>query len=436
MVAVIGACTSTTSSSTSTSTAAPILTTIAPTTTQAPTTTTSTTIPVETGVWRPIPEGPLSPRVLAFSAWTGEELIIAGGYDDDPCLRSHENWGGGGAGAGLQAAAYCFAIKSQVTDGAAFNPQTGTWRRIAEPPIPLTRGSASSVVQDGVVYILVGPNPGLFVAYHPAEDRWEELPKPTTRFGLLVEADDKLVLFRYDNTERNPDDWLSDPSREIAPDLWFDPDGNQWHVIPPDPLTPSFDRSMVWTGSELVLLGAEAAPQPGSEAPAFLRAAAYDFTTRTWRLLTDSNLVIAGGHLAWHFAAGRLINATLGSADGGETNPYDRAYPFGGILDLESGEWSELPDPPGDLYVPGALLRYAAVSPDWYLTGYGWMFNPGTGEWRFLPAPPDNPSIPLPIEQSAVLFAGPDLVVWGGFLYEEDGYGEMVNTGWMWRPEP
>lgn len=382
-------------------------------------------------MWRPIPEGPLSPRVLAFSVWTGEELIIAGGYDDDPCLRSHDNWGGGGGSSAL-----CFAIKSVVTDGAAFDPQEGTWRKIAEPPIPLNRGSASSVVHNGVVYVLAELDPGAFLAYHPDEDRWEELSKPTTRFGLLVPAGDKMVLFRYDNTEGNPDDWLIDPNREIAPDLWFDPRNKEWHVIPPDPLAPSFDRSMVWTGEELVLLGAEVVSQPGSEAPAFLRAAAYDFTTRTWRLLTDSNLVIAGGHRAWHLDEGRLINPTLGSADGGETNPYDRPYPYGGILDLETGEWSELPDPPGDLYVPGALIRYSADSPDWYLTGYGWLFNPGTGEWRPLPAPPDNPSIPLTVEQSVVRFAGPDLVVWGGFLYEEDGYGEMVNTGWMWRPEP
>lgn len=219
-------------------------------------------------------------------------------------------------------------------------------------------------------------------------------------------------------------------------DRWFDPDTKEWHLIPSDPLSPSYERSMVWTGEELVLLGAEVVSQPGSEAPAFLRAAAYDFTTRTWRLLADSNLVIAGGHRAWHFEDGRLINPTLGWADGGETNPYDRPYPYGGILDLDSGEWSELPDPPDDPYVPGALIRYSADSPDWYLTGHGWLFNPGTGEWRSLPAPPDNPSIPLPVEQSVVLFAGPDLVVWGGFLYEEDGYGDMVNTGWMWRPEP
>ena len=361
-----------------------------------------------------MPEGPLSPRVLAFSVWTGEELIIAGGYDDDPCLHSHENWGGGGG-----SSAYCFAIKSHVNDGAAFNPETGTWRGIAEPPVPLTYGSAASVVHDGVVYLMTNGRAKAFLAYHPEDDRWEELPTPP-RAGLLVEAGEMIVL---------------SPSLGGG-DRWFDPDTKTWHLIPSDPLFPSYDRSMVWTGEELVLLGAEVVSQPGSEAPAFLRAAAYDFTTRTWRLLTHSDLVIAGGHRSWHFEDGRLINPTLGSADGGETNPYDRPYPHGGILDLESGEWSELPGPPDDPYVPGALIRYSADSPDWYLTGYGWLFNPRTGEWRSLLAPPDNPSIPLTVEQSVVAFAGPDLVVWGGFLYDEDGYGEIVNTGWMWRPEP
>jgi len=361
--------------------------------------------------------------------------MVVGGYDDDPCLPTRRPDDGGG-GSASRSAAFCFAIKSQVNDGAAFNPRTGTWRGIAEPPVPLTRSSASAVVHDGVVYVLVAAQPGALLAYHPVDDRWEELPPPSTQLGILIDAGDRLALFRYDDSDGNPDDWLSEPNREVAPGLMFDPETMVWSEIPPDPLIPSFDRSMVWTGSELVLLGAEAVPQPGSEAPAFMRAAVFDPVTGTWRRLPDSDLVIAGGHRAWtwYFADGRLINPTLGSSDGGQTNPYDRSYPRGGILDLESGEWLPLPDPPADPYVPGAFIGYSAGSQDELLSGYGWLFDPGTSRWQSVPAPPDNSSLPVPRDGSTVLFAGPDLVVWGGFLYGEDGRGEMVATGWMWRP--
>jgi hypothetical protein len=87
-----------------------------------------------------------------------------------------------------------------------------------------------------------------------------------------------------------------------------------------------------------------------------------------------------------------------------------------------------------DPYVPGAFIGYSAGSPHELLSGYGWLFDPATGRWQSLPAPPDNSSLPMPRNGSTVLFAGPDLVVWGGFLYGEDGRGEMVATGWMWRP--
>lgn len=370
--------------------------------------------------------------MLALAVWTGEELIVVGGYDDDPCLPTRESDAAGG-GSGFPSAVFCFAIKSLARNGAAFDPDTGTWRPIATPPVPVTRSLASAVVHDGVVYILVAGQPGAFLAYHPGQDRWEELPPPTTRLGILIEAGDRLALFRNDNSEGNPDDWWNDPNREVAPDLLFDPETMAWSEIPPDPLIPSFDRAMVWTGSELVLLGAEAVPQPGSDAPAFMRAAIFNPETGAWRRLPDSDLVIAGGY-RWYLADGRLINPTLDAADGGETNPYDRSYPRGGILELESGEWLALPDPPVDPYVPGAFIGYSAGSPDELLSGYGWLFDPATGRWQSLPAPPDNSSIPVPRNGSTVLFAGPDLVVWGGFLYGEDGRGEMVATGWMWRP--
>jgi len=395
------------------------------------TTTTSTTLPVETGVWRAIPAGPLSPRVLALAVWTGEELVVVGGYDDDPCLLTRESDGAGG-GSGSRSAVYCFAIKSVVTDGAAFDPEAGRWRQITTPPVPLTRSTASAVAHGGIVYILMGPQPGAFLAYHPADDRWEHLPPPATR-GTLVEAGDRLALFKYQDPEGDTDLWFDGTDQEVAPDLLFDPETKEWFEIPPDPLIPSWDRSMVWTGTELVLLGVKLAPYPSS-APSLYRAAVFDPGKGTWRLLPDSNLVITGGNRTWYFADGRLINPSLGSSDGGDTNPYDRAYPQGGILDVETGEWLPLPDPPANPYIPGTFIGYAAGSPSRYLSGYGWLFDPVTGQWESLPAPPDNSSIPVPRNGSAVLFAGPDLVVWGGFLYGDDGRGEMVSTGWMWRP--
>lgn len=393
-----------------------------------------TTVLIETGVWRPIPPGPLSPREGALGFWTGEELVIVGGIDDDPCLPTREGASASGFSAFRSAALCVPGYLSVLADGAAFDPDTGTWRQIAPAPVPLT-AAGPGVVHDGVIYILVGGQPETFLAYHPADDRWEHLPPPATRNGTLVEAGDKVALVKNQDPEGDPDLWLEDPDRGVAPDMSFNPATKDWHAIPPDPLIPSWDRSLVWTGTELVLLGAEAVPQPGSEAPAFMRAAAYDPKTGTWRRLPDSDLVIAGGYGTWYLRNGLLINPSLGSADGGSVNPYDRAYPFGGMLDLESGQWSPLLNPPPEPLLSRTFVGYTAPAPELYLVGNGWLFEPATGRWQSLPAPPDDSALGIPRHGSVVLFAGPDLVVWGGFLYGDDGRGEMVSTGWMWRPE-
>jgi hypothetical protein len=59
--------------------------------------------------WQPIADSPLAPRAFPASAWTGEELLVWGGAD----ARQERFFG----------------------DGAAYDPETGTWRTLPEPPI-------------------------------------------------------------------------------------------------------------------------------------------------------------------------------------------------------------------------------------------------------------------------------------------------------------
>jgi hypothetical protein len=49
-----------------------------------------------------------------------------------------------------------------------------------------------------------------------------------------------------------------------------------WSELPADPLSPSFDRSMAWSGRQLILFDHELVPNPGAEKPALTRVAALD----------------------------------------------------------------------------------------------------------------------------------------------------------------
>src|SRR6266571_5214443 len=69
-----------------------------------------------TNTWRKLPAAPLQPRASASGAWTGKELVVAGGHD--------------------------FFRKTVFRDAAAYNPSTGTWRKLPPMPRALTRGPA------------------------------------------------------------------------------------------------------------------------------------------------------------------------------------------------------------------------------------------------------------------------------------------------------
>ena len=278
--------------------------------------------PSDSSPWRAVPASPLSPRAGALGLWTGSEVLLIGGSDAAPCPPS----------------ASCVPPDvPPLADGAAFDPQTGTWRRIADSPVPFEW--AQAVVIRKTAYLWIPGSPGrpnadsAFLTYHVRQDRWQELPLPANsdRFGGIVQAGDGIVA--YAGTDEQGE----------QPDLVFDPAVGSWSELPPDPLSPSFDRSMAWSGEELLLFDHELVPNPGSEKPSVTRAAALDLESGSWRRLPDSEILASG---PWVTDDARLINPMLGSADGGDTNNWGRTYPYGGILDPASGRWSALPDPP------------------------------------------------------------------------------------------
>lgn len=109
--------------------------------------------------WEKLPPAPLSARSDAVAVWTGNEVLVWGGFTSK------------GAPEGS---------RPEHADGAAYNPATRTWRPIADAPITGFTGALGVWTGTDVVVVTGQARAagGTAAAYDPATDRWRRLPDP------------------------------------------------------------------------------------------------------------------------------------------------------------------------------------------------------------------------------------------------------------------
>lgn len=359
------------------------------------------------GRWTRLPDSPLSPRESSTAAYVttpGTELVVVvGGHTGPPCPP---------------AADCVFAPGSYARDGAAYDVEAGTWRRIAEPPRALGLQPATAVV-GSTLYVLTRRH---LLAWDAARDAWTELARPAgTGWGQLA-ADlhgprPRLVV-------------TGDDSRH--PDQAYDPATDTWSRLPADPLGPSFDRVLTPTSRGLVLTAKPLAADGDLEDPSFVRAAVLGHGTTSWRELPAEGELIGGWR--WTWTGERLVDPSPGGADGGQVNSYGRVLPYGGALDPATGRWASLDDTPkswtGGWPVEALGGRVSAVE--------GWIYDDGVAgrgsSWTRVPRPRGAPE-----EPGAAVWAGDLLVVVGGsdWTLQKVGRAEpedVWSTGvWAYR---
>jgi hypothetical protein len=107
-----------------------------------------------TNAWRAIPDAAISGRAYPVSAWSGSELLIWGGWIDEP----------GGP--------------TYVADGAAYDPAANSWRTL--PEAPLRSGDA---VGGWLADRLMVVSADGAASYDPSTNRWEALDPAPIRTG-------------------------------------------------------------------------------------------------------------------------------------------------------------------------------------------------------------------------------------------------------------
>jgi hypothetical protein len=333
--------------------------------------------------WERLDDLPLSKRTGPVVVWTGTEVLAIGGETGTTCPPNAD----------------CVAPNESAKDGAALDPETGHWRTVADAPLPIpayTRG----VVVAGRLFVLAEST---LLAYDLAADSWQRVRGDLDSWTDLAADGERLVLVSG-----------SDEQGE-KPDLVYDVGADAWSRLPEDPIGPAFDRGMVATERGLVLLAKKLVDNPGGgDQPSFVLAALLDRATGTWERLPDSDQ-LGGGY--WTVIGDRVIDAGVGSSDGGGPEPgdYGREVPIGGALDLATKTWSRLPDVPRErdrgwaVDAPGAPLTAAA----------GWIYDDARSTWTTIPRPSDGPFHPGP-----AVWAGDRLVVVTGERRLDGGRGD------------
>ena len=193
--------------------------------------------------WRTLSPAPLTPRVAHTSVWTGEQMIVWGGYrrGEDGTWLAFE-------------------------DGAAYEPQTDTWRMLE--PAPLSARHTHTAIWTGRKMIIWAGNAASReeggeprdhldgAAYDPARGTWDEIaelssglrPPRVARRPVAVWTGHEMVVVG------SLGDGLDAPAV-----VSYEPAADRWVELDPGPVGARRDSAVVWTGDLVVVWGGTSA---------------------------------------------------------------------------------------------------------------------------------------------------------------------------------
>lgn len=316
------------------------------------------------GRWVEMAPAPLAQRHESVGVWTGSEMLVAGGATG--CLH----WSFVG----------CENLpETYVGDGAAYDPESDSWRRIADAPAALRSANAVWSGSEMVVTARAGT-----FAYDPEQDAWRTW-EPRPRVSPYTYEGDSLlppVVTPAGIVYASP----HQPEGSTSADLLLDPASGTWSRLPRDPFGETFARSVAWDGERLWSLSMSVENYRANGTPdagASMRLAVLEggITDGTWRVAEWSTPNMTVNASLWWTANGLLVSP---------------AFEGSAIFYSPDTGWSEVEGPP------------AVCDPVPVDAGDRWISLSGPT------IASDEPSCPLLRDPDVALWAGDDLLMWGG----------------------
>jgi N-acetylneuraminic acid mutarotase len=229
------------------------------------------------------------------------------------------------------------------TTNAAFNPSTNAWRALPDPP---TWGDPAFAVWTGRQMIGWGGGGGDLLidegaAYTPSTNTWKRLPPaPLAGDGRLttgVWTGSEVIVVGGEAAGRRSERFYADVAA-------YDPRTNQWRRLAPMPV--GLSGTAVWDGTDVLVVNAQTRdPSNPYRTHQVLRGLAYDPITDSWRWLSAIEYSRDGAATVW---TGHELVVWGGTV--GDTIP-----PHGETYDPSTDEWSAMPRSP-------LRARYAPVA--------------------------------------------------------------------------
>jgi hypothetical protein len=299
--------------------------------------------------WRRLAAAPLSPRVGHSAVWTGTELLL---------------WGGRVPGGGAKA------------DGAAYDPAGDRWRRL--PPAPVAGRFGHAAVWTGTeVLVWGGMRPARAgrsevaladgAAYQPATRRWRRIAPAPFAGDTALWTGSELLAFGREG---------AGPAARLGVAAYQPPTG-PWRRLATAPL-PAGDEVSV------VLAGRQVAAFTYRDGERACHGGLYDLAAGTWRVLGACPLLpIMYPQPIW--TGSRIVLLTWGPEwfDGGEVNPWPERVYTNGIYDPATDTWRRPAARPARLQ-PGYGGRFVWTGREVLLWGLGGgiAYEPSADGWR------------------------------------------------------
>jgi hypothetical protein len=337
------------------------------------------------GSWRAMATSPLTPRDQGVAVWTGSEVVIVGGSSATPCPEGSD----------------CVVALEPLADGAAYDPAADAWRTIADAPVAFVRALAVWTGAEVLVLADVAGANDVLVAYDPTTNSWTPRADPPDS-GLRSMAWTGHAWAGVGLTSEPGMGWEYLPSAD------------RWQPLPIDPLGDVSDRSIVWTGEELVVT-ASRFDEPGLP-PNGLYQAVVLGGAGGWRPVARSDVTNNGG--AWT-AVGRLV-VNPGTGPTGDDLP----NATGGVLDVVAGAWRPLPTPEAE---GGGHTGFEGRAGRWVVDDNR-LLDPVAGAWHTVETAPSEAA------PAVAAWTGTEVITWGGTIQQPDGAPDLVADGYAYRP--